>query len=338
MLQLKSADLADVIEESAPLAAAKLRRLRYSTSAAYGALRMTLDAMQEQRENRIQAELRIKHVKRPPSGIAVRDESTSVRDAQRALDGAIAETNRLAPIHKAQQALWNVRGNIVRVNEECIRTILSTGAKVLDVSTVVPVLKKGETAFDGIHRIRRRVRELLADRHRWKSASTPSAVAMQRMRAYVNAVAEAGRPNVSDMIEHGTSEVQFVSQPMRAIARGETVAQVAWSQADVLALTVWLHKDALIAALDAEIMTEADDQNALDDVSRAQKVEQIEKDLAAVEAEEAALVWLALDNGLAVEHRSDISPQALLGVRPAEPVTAPDAQPSSPGRAGWFMR
>jgi hypothetical protein len=34
----------------------------------------------------------------------------------------------------------------------------------------------------------------------------------------------------------------------------------------------------------------------------------------AVEHEEAALVWLALDQGLTVEHRLDISPQALLGI------------------------
>jgi hypothetical protein len=47
---------------------------------------------------------------------------------------------------------------------------------------------------------------------------------------------------------------------------------------------------------------------------QAARIETITADVIAVEHEEAALVWLALDQGLTVEHRLDISPQALLGV------------------------
>jgi hypothetical protein len=56
-------------------------------------------------------------------------------------------------------------------------------------------------------------------------------------------------------------------------------------------------------------------------------------DLLAVERDEAAFVWRALSEGLPVEHRSDINPAALLGVRV---VTAPraDASPgTSPGHS-----
>jgi hypothetical protein len=48
-------------------------------------------------------------------------------------------------------------------------------------------------------------------------------------------------------------------------------------------------------------------------------------DLLAVERDEAAVVWSAMAQNLPVEHRADINPVALLGVRL---VTAPAVNPS----------
>jgi hypothetical protein len=53
---------------------------------------------------------------------------------------------------------------------------------------------------------------------------------------------------------------------------------------------------------------------------QAARIETITADVIAVEHEEAALVWLALDQGLTVEHRVDIGPQALLGVSASDPI------------------
>jgi hypothetical protein len=66
-------DLADLIEGSAPAAAERLRRLRDLHTASYAVLR-DLYRQAELRETRLQAEARIRHLKAPPSGIAVRDE------------------------------------------------------------------------------------------------------------------------------------------------------------------------------------------------------------------------------------------------------------------------
>jgi hypothetical protein len=90
-------------------------------------------------------------------------------------------------------------------------------------------------------------------------------------------------------------------------------------------LLVWLHKDAMIAALDREIATEADDGAALAHEARQQQEAEVMGDLLEIERQEAALVWGALDERLPVEHRVDINPVALLGVRL---VTAPRANPS----------
>lgn len=92
---------------------------------------------------------------------------------------------------------------------------------------------------------------------------------------------------------------------------------------DALAFTVWLHQSAIVKALEVEIDAEADNPSALDDKARASQIETINRDLAAVEAEESALVWAALDQGVVVEHRPDVSPAALLGISVTERVEQP---------------
>ena len=94
---------------------------------------------------------------------------------------------------------------------------------------------------------------------------------------------------------------------------------------DVLALFAFVHKDALLASLDALVTEEVDDDAALTHEARQQQESDVMGDPLAVERDEAALVWSAMAQNLPVEHRADINPVALLGVRI---VTAPRADPS----------
>jgi hypothetical protein len=143
------------------------------------------------------------------------------------------------------------------------------------------------------------------------------------MRKQIAALAERGAPNVSGLIEHSSGEVIFTDVQRQTLARGEHFASVAWSEPDALAFTVWLHQSAIVKALEVEIDAEADNPSALDDKARASQIETINRDLAAVEAEESALVWAALDQGVVVEHRPDVSPAALLGISVTERVEQP---------------
>ena len=84
--------------------------------------------------------------------------------------------------------------------------------------------------------------------------------------------------------------------------------------------------NALLARLDALISEEADDPAALTHEARQKAEAEVMGDLLAVERDEAALVWQAQSQSLLVEHRADISPLALLGLRL---ITAPRAVPPS---------
>ena len=102
-------------------------------------------------------------------------------------------------------------------------------------------------------------------------------------------------------------------------------------------MVAWLHKDALIAALDREIASEADDKAALTHEAREKAEAEVMGDLLAVERDEAALVWQAQAQNLPVEHRGDCSPLAILQVRL---VTAPraDAFPETSPGLSWPWR
>jgi hypothetical protein len=84
---------------------------------------------------------------------------------------------------------------------------------------------------------------------------------------------------------------------------------------DTAALMAWLHRDALLKRVDAEITAEADDTVALSPAKRQKQGAEVMGDLLAAERDEAALVWRAQGDGLPVEHRADASPLAVLGVK-----------------------
>jgi hypothetical protein len=97
---------------------------------------------------------------------------------------------------------------------------------------------------------------------------------------------------------------------------GSTERSLAFTeQHDAVAMFAWLHRDALIAALDREIASEADDGAALTHEARQQREAETMGDLLAVEREESFSVWSAQSQGLPCEHRSDCSPLAILQCR-----------------------
>lgn len=197
-----------------------------------------------------------------------------------------------------------------------------------------PKLNKGETVLDAVERLRRRGRELKADAHRIQSALFPAAYAKQRMREQIEALAQAGEPVVSDVIERDR-QIVWPTQQVQSTVYNAQPGAVAFAELEAaVPILVWLHKEALIKRLDAEIDAEADDKAALSHEARQQREAEVMGDLLAVERDEAELIWQAQAKGLPVEHRSDINPVALLGVVTAPPV---NGRGTSPEHA-WTVR
>jgi hypothetical protein len=183
-----------------------------------------------------------------------------------------------------------------------------------------PKLNKGETVADAIERLRRRGRELCADLHRIASAPFPSSYAEQRMRVQVEALAMQGEPDVTNLIEHdGKIEFQTMRVQSQLIGAERSLAFTEIEAATPF--QAWMHKDALIKRLDAKIGSEAETMG----------------DLLAVERDESFFAWRAQSEGLPCEHRADISPLALLGLRLVTAPRANETPGTTPGYS-WPMQ
>jgi hypothetical protein len=139
------------------------------------------------------------------------------------------------------------------------------------------------------------------------------------MREQIEALAIS--PDVSPILEHDGKIVWLTQRVQSQVIGVEQRGALAFAELqDAVALVCWLHKDSLIKRLDAEIDAESDDAAALTHEARQQREAEVLGDLLANERDEAEFVWQAQSQGLPVEHRADINPVALLGVRL---VTAP---------------
>jgi hypothetical protein len=174
-------------------------------------------------------------------------------------------------------------------------------------------LAKGESILDGIQRLRRRGRELKADLSRIQSAPYPSSYAKQKMRTQIEALAMP--PSVAELIEHDR-QIVWPTQRLQSSVYNTNSPALAFAEVEAaVPLLIWLHKDAMIAALDREIATEADDGAALTHEARQQQEAEVMGDLLATERDESALVRTAQAQNLPVEHRNDCAPAAILQVR-----------------------
>ena len=83
---------------------------------------------------------------------------------------------------------------------------------------------------------------------------------------------------------------------------------------DAVALVEWLLRDQVIAKLNAEIDSEADDAASLSHEARQRRESEVQSDLLDIERQESALVWSAMSQSLPIEHRADCDPRAVLGI------------------------
>jgi hypothetical protein len=327
----------DVIELLPPAAQELLRLLRQRAADAHALIPTGFDVQTASAE-RVAAANALRRLTDHPQdgGFGLKDDGGDRRviDAQRTLAKATDDFERIKQRSDDRAAAWHAASGALAIAEPWLKSGRPGGTTLAECDWPEPKLLKGETALDAIERLRRRCRELKADLHRIASAPFPSAYCKQQMRGQIEALAMQGAPSASLLIEHD-GKIEFQTQSVRSEMYGEQ-RQAAFAEiSDTVALVAWLHKDALIAALDREIASEADDKAALTHEARQKAEAETMADLLAVERDESWFVWQAQSQGLPIEHRADISPLALLGVRLVTTPRADGLLPSSPERAGF---
>ena len=232
--------------------------------------------------------------------------------AQKLFDKAADDLRRLQELSEIRTAAWQAASAALSNVETYLRHGKPANTTFEAVEVEVPKPAKGENGvLDQIETRRRRVRELKADLHRIASAPFPSSYCKSRVRETVEALAQTGAPVLTNVIEHD-STVIWPSKTVQSEVHGAQRSLSFSEQPDALALTCWLHRDALIARLNAEIDSESDDKAALSHADREVRAAEVQADLVEVERVEAALVFDAWSKGLPCEHRADCNALAIL--------------------------
>jgi hypothetical protein len=259
-------------------------------------------------------------------------EHRSVVEATALLEKMTAAFNRITELQRERSATWTTSGAAASACESWLRDARPPGAELEDWDGPEPQLQKGEkTLLDAIENRRRRVREIMADLHRIRSAPFPSSWAKQRMREAVDQLAARGAPDPTNILENG-GEIIWPSMRLTSDVHAAERALAFTEVPDMLALVAWLMKDALIKRLDGEIASEADDAAALTHEARREREAEVLADLLACERDEAGLTWAAMEQSLPVEFRGDMNPLAILQVQMVS-VAAHGSPGTSPGHA-----
>jgi hypothetical protein len=263
------------------------------------------------------AERRLQKLLAPRSlgGFNLREDDREVVETRQRVEKFTDEARRLEALYEARITQWQSISRALQACEDWLKNGgIPVGVTLQDHEAEPPKLAKGENVIDAIERIRRRGRELKADLHRIQSAPYPSSYAKQRMREMIEALAQIGTPDVASLVEHDRP-IEWARRQVQSEVRGERLALGFAETPDAVALLAWTFKDALISRLDAEINAEADDKSALSHEEREKRAAVVQSDLLDLERQECQLTGMAQAERLPVEHRADINPVALLGVR-----------------------
>lgn len=327
----------DVVELLPPSSRPLLLAIRQRAEDAMNLVRPLHDRLDELRTERHLLSARLADLRRPrgQGGPGLGDDDTQVIDAKRKLDRVDAEMARLNELIEVRRARSRDISTSVAQIEDWLRIGRPSGTAIIEAREIdaATSVKRGETATTALDRVRRRLRELAADQHRVESAPFPSSYAKARARAAIEQLAERGVPNVSPLVEAGHDidwPMTMTRLELAAIVgkSGDQIAGRAMGEVvDTMALFAWLHRDALVAKLEAEIGTVADDTAALSPEDREQRLAEIAADRLATERAEAALVRRMQEDGMPVEHRLEADPVAVLCIELVVSSTVSNSEP-----------
>ena len=144
------------------------------------------------------------------------------------------------------------------------------------------------------------------------------------IRQQVEALAARGAPDVLRSVELGVPLAWPVVPQHFLTVLGFTTGSPVGGRAavpaapDTLALFTWLHRDALLARLEAEVDELSDDEGALTEAERAEREAGLLAAILACERAEEAIISLAEAQGTEIARRERADPRAILGLAAPE--------------------
>lgn len=174
--------------------------------------------------------------------------------------------------------------------------------------TLPAAIHKGETVQAAVARLRGEIAEKRADLNRIASALLTSVECKAAIQREVEALAEAGTPDVGPVMEG-----RPIGWPRHNIHVHPNGHVVAWDAIDTRAVLTWFLKPQLLTRLEAEVDVVADDKAALSSVQRRTEDARVRAEMLVVERLEEVAISAA-PPGLLIPRRIDADPRAVLGL------------------------
>lgn len=234
------------------------------------------------------------------------------KDHAAADDHLASETEKLSRLERERARLE------ARIAKS--RTVWQPVARVLDRVENYLRDQRGELRIapeavigkaDTVSTVSAKIAALRADLDEIERAPWPSDDAKARATHEIDQIAVHGEIKVTRLLDHrGSLDWPMMSTTVQAMADGRVDPYDRKEISADMALTVWLHRDAIVAKVHADIERLADDQRALTAESRAKRTAQLKGVLLDQQRVLAALIWR---DGLHDQWPSDIDPRAALG-------------------------
>jgi hypothetical protein len=271
----------------------------------------------------------------------MRTEEIEVPFAQRTEEGQRARVQvvrRVAPDEKRLQAERLVVERLSREVEEHRDEQHARGAAFQSIAGVVnrveawltdglprravlrmhggpePKLGKDESPADAVVRLEQQIGALEQRRLDFKALPVHSSEVIARLTEEIDALARSGTPDVFDCVEGNPIAWPTYRQQLHGFSANADNVLVGGSMTNSLALFAWLHKDALLKALKAEVMKAADDANGITTADREAALKEIAANRLA--AERVLEHWYTIQEqaNVTVFRIDDMAPAAILGV------------------------
>jgi hypothetical protein len=287
-------------------AQAKYRKLHAVVEDGQAAIWSVSDRLQDARSRLYFAEARLREATEaaahiPPHSYVDPNRAGSADHVERYLGSFVEDRDRLkadvADLNARYERLAAMRSPIP---ERCLEFLRSAGAGArFEMAPVPKVTIKGALPA-AIDAVREERTQLLADLRAVRDAPVTSTAAKAAMTAQIDQLAARGAPQLHHTAEKALS-VGFSAIPSTGAF-------------NALAFACWLHRDAIVARLEAELEALADDDIALTDTERAKREAAILAKIEEVERREERLIEMSEEQGAPVRRRDDANPAAVLGV------------------------
>lgn len=296
-----SHDIADRLPDSAR---ARLIGLREELKGARWMVSAVFEDLQVAREKRDHLETAIKEL----SKFGYAENHARMVVERKSLAEAQGELKRIGEKYAERsgraQSFQALIGNIERYLQGHSEKIVIALPHAFTLPQGVPL----QEALDGK---RREIQDLRKKILATKNAPIPAADAKRMAREWVERLAESGRIDVAPLLERRGTPVLAVLGSIEAFSHGTRSQREIPNAAGLIA---WIHRKALIAALDVEIDLHADDGRALSDANQKTQLLELKKDMLRAERDEESLIEMATAQGGQIERRPDADPRAILGL------------------------